>query len=218
MLPSEGTWLPVFFDEKTMNHNCGHQATGTPGATWPPAPPATVPMVQFELPNNGMAPSPAAPSAQSPSSADLAQDDDAVIARAIAILEDRMRKVSVLIGTPSAAKEYVRLQLGGLDHEVFGVGFLDSQNRLIEFRRMFTGTLTQTSVYPREVVKAVLEVNAASVLLTHNHPSGICDPSRADEKLTHALKSALALVDVRVMDHIVVAASGTFSFAERGLL
>lgn len=202
-----------------MNHNLsGHQATGTAaGAARPPTPPATAAMVQSELPAIKTACSLAIPAAQSRSSADPAEDD-AVIARAIAILEGRMRKASDLFGTPAAAKDYCRLQLGGLDHEVFGVVFLDVQNRLIEFRRMFTGTLTQTSVYPREVVKAVLEVNAASVLLTHNHPSGSCDPSRADEKLTHTLKNALALVDVRLMDHIVVAASGTFSFAERGLL
>ena len=101
---------------------------------------------------------------------------------------------------------------------VFGVIFLDAHCSMIEFRRMFNGTLTQTSVYPREVVKAVLEVNASAVILTHNHPSGIVEPSRADEMLTRTLKDALSLVDVRVLDHIVVSAAGTFSLAEKGLL
>lgn len=150
-----------------------------------------------------------------PASADSA-DDDAVIARALSILEARMRRAN--LSAPNAAKDYCRLQLGGLDHEVFGVIFLDAQNRLIEFRRMFAGTLTQTSVYPREIVKAALKVNAATVVLTHNHPSGTVMPSRADQALTQTLRSALALVDVRVMDHIVVSASDTYSFAERGLL
>ena len=144
-------------------------------------------------------------------------DDDAVIARALSILEGRMRRAT--FDTPEAAKNYCRLQLGGLDHEEFGVIFLDGQNRLIEYRRrMFSGTQTQTSVYPREIVKAVLAVNAAAVILTHNHPSGTVMPSRADQALTQTLKSALSLVDVRVMDHIVVSASDSYSFAERGLL
>lgn len=202
-----------------MNYNLsGHKATSTAaGASWPPAPPATVPLVQFKLPSIETPFPPATPAGKSRASAGPTEDDT-VIARALAILEGRMRKAFDKIGTPGVAKDYCRLQLGGLDHEVFGVIFLDTQNRLIEFRRMFNGTLTQTSVYPREIVKAVLEVNAATVILTHNHPSGSVEPSRADEAMTHSLKSALALVDVRVIDHIVVSASDTLSFAERGLL
>jgi DNA repair protein RadC len=112
----------------------------------------------------------------------------------------------------------MRLQLAGKDYEVFAVVFLDTQNRVIYTQQMFRGTLTQTSVYPREVVKEALFQNAAAVILCHNHPSGNAEPSRADEALTHTLKSALALVDVRVLDHIIVTRSGTLSFAERGLI
>jgi DNA repair protein RadC len=115
-------------------------------------------------------------------------------------------------------KRYLRLQLGGRGHEVFAVLFLDAQHRLIRFEEMFRGTLTQTSVYPREVVKRALELQASAVILAHNHPSGATEPSRADELLTQTLKSALALVDVRVLDHLVVGAADALSFAERGLL
>jgi DNA repair protein RadC len=119
---------------------------------------------------------------------------------------------------PAKVKDYLRLQLGARPHEVFGVLFLDAQNRLLAFEDMFRGTLTQTSVYPREVVKRALELRAAAVILAHNHPSGAAEPSRADEYLTQTLKSALALVDVRVLDHLVVAHASVVSFAERGLL
>jgi len=101
---------------------------------------------------------------------------------------------------------------------VFAVLFLDTQHRLIAFEEMFRGTLSQTSVYPREVIQRALALNAGAVLLAHNHPSGVAEPSRADEFLTQQLQSALALVDVRVLDHLVVAREGITSFAERGLL
>ena len=104
------------------------------------------------------------------------------------------------------------------EHEVFVCVFLDSQNRVIACEELFRGTLAQTSVYPREVVKAALAHNAAAVIFAHNHPSGVAEPSRADELLTQALKQALALVDVKVLDHFVVAGAGAVSFAERGLL
>jgi DNA repair protein RadC len=119
---------------------------------------------------------------------------------------------------PTTVKDYLRLQLGSRRHEVFAVLFLDAQNRLIGLEEMFRGTLTQTSVYPREVVKRALDLHAAAVILAHNHPSGAAEPSRADEYLTQTLKSALALVDVRVLDHLVVAQTEVVSFAERGLL
>ena len=119
---------------------------------------------------------------------------------------------------PQRVKEYLQLQLGGRAHEVFAVMFLDAQQRLLRFEEMFRGTLTQTSVYPREVVRRALDLHAAAVVFAHNHPSGAAQPSRADEVLTQTLKSALALVDVRVLDHIVVGAGETVSFAERGLL
>ena len=119
---------------------------------------------------------------------------------------------------PSKVKDYLRLQLGQRGHEVFAVLFLDAQNRLIRCEEMFRGTLTQTSVYPREVLKRALELSAAAVILAHNHPSGAAEPSRADEFLTQSLKSALQLVDVRVLDHLVVGQGPVVSFAERGLL
>ena len=123
-----------------------------------------------------------------------------------------------IFDSPQAVKQYVQLHLAGLDHEVFAVLFLDTQHRLIALEKLFTGTLSQTSVYPREVVKRALARNAAAVILAHNHPSGVAEPSRADEFLTQALKSALALVDVRVLDHLVVGQGQVTSFAERGLL
>jgi DNA repair protein RadC len=105
-----------------------------------------------------------------------------------------------------------------LQHEVFVTLLLDAQNRLIEYVELFRGTLTQTSVYPREVVKVALTKNAAAMIMAHNHPSGVAEPSRADELLTQTLKQALSLVDVRVLDHFIVAGADTVSFAERGLL
>ncbi len=120
--------------------------------------------------------------------------------------------------SPGKVKDYLSLQLGARPHEVFAVLFLDAQSRLIALEEMFRGTLTQTSVYPREVVKRALDLHAAAVILAHNHPSGAAEPSRADEYLTQTLKSALGLVDVRVLDHLVVGSGAVVSFAERGLL
>jgi DNA repair protein RadC len=119
---------------------------------------------------------------------------------------------------PAKVKDYLALHLGGRTQEVFAVMFLDGQHRLIVLRELFQGTLTQTSVYPREVVKAALAHNAGAVILAHNHPSGVAEPSRADEYLTATLKSALALVDVRVLDHLVIGRGQVVSLAERGLL
>ena len=119
---------------------------------------------------------------------------------------------------PTKVKDYLKLQLGQHPHEVFAVMFLDAQTRLLKFEEMFRGTLTQTSVYPREVVKRALDLHAASVVLAHNHPSGVAQPSKADEYLTQTLINALKLVDVRVLDHFVVGEGEVFSFAERGLL
>jgi DNA repair protein RadC len=119
---------------------------------------------------------------------------------------------------PAKVKSYLQLQLGSRDFEAFAVMFLDVQNRLLKFEEMFRGTLTQTSVYPREIVRRALELGASAVILAHNHPSGVANPSRADEHLTQTLKSALLLIDVRVLDHFVVGGSEVVSFAERGLL
>ena len=126
--------------------------------------------------------------------------------------------VEPVFTTPQRVKDYLQMRLGALPHEVFAVLFLDAQQRLIACEEMFRGTLTQTSVYPREVVKRALELNTASVILSHNHPSGVLEPSRADELLTQTLKSSLQLVDVRVLDHVVVGRTGAMSFAERGLM
>jgi DNA repair protein RadC len=119
---------------------------------------------------------------------------------------------------PQKVKDYLALHLGQRLQEVFAVLFLDGQHRLIELEILFHGTLTQTSVYPREIVRQALKHNAGAVILAHNHPSGVAEPSRADEHLTQTLKSALQLVDVRVLDHLVVGQGTVTSFAERGLL
>jgi DNA repair protein RadC len=140
-----------------------------------------------------------------------------IISAARLALDTQIQRHGTFAG-PADSKAFVSLRLGQLTHEVFAVVFLDAQHRVIEFREMFRGTLTQTSVYPREVVKEALQLHAAAVLLAHNHPSGHPEPSRADELLTATLKSALALVDVRVLDHLVVGAGQVVSFAERGLL
>ena len=120
--------------------------------------------------------------------------------------------------SPQAVRDYLVLKLGSLTKEVFLVLFLDTQNRLLASEEMFSGSLKETSVYPREVVKRALHHNAASVIFAHNHPSGIAQQSQADELLTKQLKQALALVDVRVLDHFIVAGNNTLSFSERGLL
>jgi DNA repair protein RadC len=132
-------------------------------------------------------------------------------------LAEQLREREVF-STPDAVKNYLQLHIARRPHEIFAVLFLDSQNRLIALEEMFRGTLTQTSVYPREVVLRALHHHAASVVLTHNHPSGTVQPSRADEALTQTLKAALALVDVRVLDHVIVAPGQALSMAERGLI
>ena len=124
-----------------------------------------------------------------------------------------------LLSSPRQVREFLQLKLAALPHEVFMVLLLDAQNRLLHAEELFRGTLTQTSVFPREVVKLVLRHNAAAAIFAHNHPSGVAEPSRADELLTATLKQALAIVDVKVLDHFIVAAgSAPVSFAERGLL
>lgn len=120
--------------------------------------------------------------------------------------------------SPGKAKEYLALHFANREREAFLCLFLDAQNRLIEAEELFAGTLTQTSVYPREIVKRALHHNAAAVMFAHNHPSGVAEPSRADELLTQSLKNALSTVDVKVLDHFVIGAAAVMSFAERGLL
>ena len=145
-------------------------------------------------------------------------NDDEVIQRALTILQGRLSSPGQAINSPQDLKNFCILNLADREHEVFSLIFLTSQHAVIGYEAMFRGTLAQTSVYPREVVKAALERNAAAVVLVHNHPSGMPEPSRADEHLTQVLKQALALIDVRVLDHIIVGGMSTVSFAERGLL
>ena len=142
---------------------------------------------------------------------------DPIVVQALALLACQVREVDSFT-SPYAVRDYLRLLLAERPHEVFVCVFLDVQCRVISTEEMFRGTLTQTSVYPREVVKEALARNAASVILCHNHPSGQAEPSTADKLLTHTLKQALALVDVRVLDHLIVTRGGVLSFAERGLL
>ena len=132
-------------------------------------------------------------------------------------MDERLREGASLT-SPSAVRDYLRLALASRAHEVFVCIWLDAQHRVIAIEEPFRGTLTQTSVYPREVVKAALAANAAAVIFAHNHPSGVARPSQADELLTRNLKEALSLVDVKVLDHFIVAGNQALSFAERGLL
>jgi len=132
-------------------------------------------------------------------------------------LDEEMRRDSVL-NAPAAVRDCLRIHFAGREYESFIALFLDAQHRLLTVDDLFHGTLTQTSVYPREVVKAALRHNAAAVIFAHNHPSGVAEPSKSDEMLTQALKSALSLVDVRVLDHFIVAGTDIVSFAERGLI
>lgn len=145
-------------------------------------------------------------------------------AEIVAVLELARRALAcqlqekTIFSNPQAIRDYLQLQLGGREHEIFAVLFLDASHRLIVLEEMFRGTLTQTSVYPREVVVRALALNAANVVLAHNHPSGTAQASRADEAITQTLKAALALVDVRVLDHFIVTRTAAVSMAEMGLI
>lgn len=141
----------------------------------------------------------------------------AALAVAKRALESEVRQRDNL-NSPAAVRDYLRLTLRNREREIFIAVYLDAQNRMLGVEELFQGTLTQTSVYPREVVRLGLRYNAAAVIFAHNHPSGLAEPSRADELLTQALKQALALVDVKVLDHFIVAGNSALSFAERGLL
>jgi len=144
--------------------------------------------------------------------------DDEVIAKALQIIERRLAKPGEAMSSPQIVKNFLTINLAELEHEVFVAIFLDAQHRVLQYVEMFRGTLNQTSVHPREVVKEALRLNAGAVIFAHNHPSGMPEPSRADEGLTKTLRDALALVDVKVLDHIIVGGMTTVSFTERGLL
>jgi DNA repair protein RadC len=141
----------------------------------------------------------------------------AVLEMARRALEEKMKSGDAM-SSPQSVRDYLRLTLQGKKHEIFVGIFLDAQNRMIAAEELFKGTLTQTSVYPREVVKRALHHNAAAVIFAHNHPSGLAEPSQADEMLTQSLKQALALVDVNMLDHFIVGGGTAMSFAERGLI
>jgi DNA repair protein RadC len=149
---------------------------------------------------------------------------DAKYAQLQAVLEMSRRALretldrGAALSSPQTVRDYLRLKLQGKPHEIFVAVFLDAQNRVIAVEELFRGTLTQTSVFPREIVKRALHFNAAAIIFAHNHPSGVAEPSRADEALTQTLKHTLALVDVKVLDHFVVGGDSAMSFAERGLL
>lgn len=145
-------------------------------------------------------------------------EEDAIIAHALSILERRMRRSGVLLNSPEVVSAWLRLKVGSLPHEEFGCIWLTSQNEIIEAEQIFRGTLTQTSVYPRELVKLAILHNSDAVILYHNHPAGCAQPSAADIALTRAVRQALAMVDVRVLDHLVVTAEECVSFAKIGLL
>lgn len=140
-----------------------------------------------------------------------------VMTAARSVLARRVRRGTAFT-SPQLSRDYLRVKLGVLEHEVFVVVLLDTRHRLIEALELFRGTIDSTSVYPREVVKEALARNASAVILAHNHPSGTAEPSQADEAITRRLREALALVDIRVLDHLIVAGQDVASFAERGLL
>ena len=146
-----------------------------------------------------------------------AAEADEVLLAAQQLLAAQVRGSDVM-SSPAVVKDFLRVRLGSLPHEVFAVVHLDAQNRVLDYVEMFRGTVSQTSVYPREVVRDALLRNSSALLLVHNHPSGLADPSRADEVLTQTLKQAAALIDVRVLDHFIVAGSAVQSMAERGLV
>jgi DNA repair protein RadC len=148
----------------------------------------------------------------------MPEHERSVIDAALAILGRYLGEPGAVFDSIGAVREFLRLHLGAEKTEVFAVLYFDAQNRAIAFETPFNGTVTQTSVYPREIVRAAIGHNASAVILAHNHPSGAAKPSRADEALTQCLKAALALIDVRVLDHFIVTGDGCASMAEMGLV
>lgn len=148
----------------------------------------------------------------------LPKEDAAIVRKALSILQARLKKRDVCFTQPELVKSYLRMHLQGDLREIFQVLFVDSQHRLIESKSLFYGTIDASPVYPRVVVQEALRHNAAAIILAHNHPSGVAEPSRADRAITERLQSALALVDIKVLDHFVIGAEEIISFAERGWL
>ena len=147
-----------------------------------------------------------------------AQHEDWIIQQAITLLENRVFKAGPALGSPAAVRDYLRLKLVAEPNEIFAVVFLDNQHQVLAYEPLFKATVDQTSVYPRVVVQRALALNASALILAHQHPSGTTEPSAADRALTERLKAALAMVDVRVVDHFIVGEGAPYSFAEAGLL
>lgn len=145
-------------------------------------------------------------------------DEDAIIRRAMAILQGRMRRTNDTFTAPEVTRDYLRLRISELPYEVFGMLFLDNRHRLIKALELFRGTIDGASVHPREVVSECLACNAAAVILYHNHPSGVAEPSQADLRITQRIKDTLSMIDVRVLDHMIVGEETCTSLAERGLI
>ena len=141
-----------------------------------------------------------------------------IIRRALKILETRMTYETDFFTSPVDTKNYLRLKLGSNEREVFAVLYLSNRNQLISYEELFLGTVDGASVYPREVVKSALKHNAASIICAHNHPSGVCEPSHADEMITKRIKDACGLVEIRMLDHLIVSGREAVSLAERGLI
>jgi len=146
------------------------------------------------------------------------QDEDWIIRQAIALLEKRIFNAGPMLTSPAAVRDYLQLKLVGEPSEVFAVVFLDSQHQVLSYEPLFKGSIAQTSVYPRVIVQRALALNAAAVILAHQHPSGMTEPSSADRKLTEQLETTLRLVEIRVLDHIIIGKGKPYSFAETGLL
>lgn len=149
---------------------------------------------------------------------DMTNDEAEIVTQAIAIIEKDLATDSDVLRDPQATRDYIRLQVAGLEHEVFGLLYLTTRHQIIGSEILFRGTIDGAAVYPREVVKSALLNNAAAVIVFHNHPSNVCEPSRADRDITKRLQDALSLVDIRILDHIVASSSGSVSLAERGLI
>lgn len=147
-----------------------------------------------------------------------AQHEDWIVRQAIALLEHRLFKAGPCLSSPAAVRDYLRLKLVAEPNEVFAVVFMDSQHKVLAYEPLFKGTVDQTSVFPRVIVQRALALNASTLILAHQHPSGVTEPSAADRALTDRLKAALAMVDVRVLDHFIVGEGTPYSFAEAGLL
>ena len=147
-----------------------------------------------------------------------AQHEDWIVQQAITLLEKRVFKSGAALSSPAAVRDYLRLKLVAEPNEVFAVVFLDSQHQVLAYEPLFKGSVDQTSVYPRVVVQRALALNASALILAHQHPSGVTEPSFADRSLTERLKAALAMVDIRVLDHFIIGKGTPYSFAEAGLL